>query len=107
MSGSKAERAKDPAPFNQWLELLRPALDQQSIPDMIAAVDHLLLRNDLDARSVAVSSSPKPSSWTVRTRFTPQVDLEVSPGTGPASAAVAGAASAGAAIVVIYEAFFG
>ena len=36
-----------------------------------------------------------------------QVDVEFSPGTGAASGAVAGAASVGDAIAVIYDAFFG
>jgi regulator of RNase E activity RraB len=124
----EAERAQDPTFFTEWVGTVRSALDQPSMADMIAAVDHLLAQKDLDNRSKAglefakailvdgadsIYSPDFPAYELMETAtFTgahqvAQVDVEFSPGTGAASAAAAGAASAGAAIAVIYEAFFG
>jgi hypothetical protein len=98
------------------------------IAHMIAALDRLLLQQDLDNRTVAGLEfakailvdgadsiySPDFSAYELMGTATftgaqqvAQVDVQFSPGAGAASAAAAGAASAGAAVVVIYEAFFG
>jgi hypothetical protein len=125
------ERAKDSAAFNEHRERMRAALEGKSIAEMITAIDYLLAQEGHgDGRSAGLEVakailvdgadsiySPDFSAYELMepTTFaahmtgaqqTAQADIEFSPGTGPGSAAVAGAFSAGYAIGVIYEAFF-
>jgi hypothetical protein len=118
--------------FREGVRKVNDALkDTESIPDMIAALDHLLAEEGIDdhfAAGLKVSKeiltdgadsiySPDFSAYELMetptfagmtgAQMVAHVDVESSPGTGAASAAAAGLASVGAAAVVIYDAFFG
>jgi hypothetical protein len=123
------ERAKDSAAFTQHLEGVHAALDGKSISDMIAALDDLLAQEHLDHRSTAGLEfakailmdgadsiySPDFSVYELLETTTSagaqqeaQVDADFAAagGGGPSGGAAAGAGSIGAAISVIYDAFF-
>jgi hypothetical protein len=126
------EQAKDPATFTEHRDRMRAALEGKSIAEMITAIDYMLAQEGHGdnrwsaglefAKAILVDGadsiySPDFPAYelmetatfaghTTGAHATAQADIEFSPGTSSASAAAAGAFSAGYAIGVIYEAFF-
>jgi hypothetical protein len=123
------DRAKYSASFTQHLERVHAALDGKSIADMISALDYLLAQEHLDDRSTAglefakailvdgadsiyspdfsVGELLETATFT-GAHAVAEVDAECAAagGGGSSGGAAAGVCSIGAAVAVIYEAFF-
>lgn len=123
------DRSARSASFIEHLERVHAALDGKSVADMITALDHLL-EQDLDegataglevAKAVLVDGATSiyspdfsftellESATDTGVQEVAQVDAEcaAAAGGGSGGGAVAGAGSIGAAIAVVYHAFFG